>query len=78
MRITFRSALTAAAIRTAATAALADPVSVPERLMGDLQADLDLADFQAAGIVRNLAPETGNSRYLRQLKLFIPLQNPSD
>lgn len=78
MRITFRAALTAAAIRTAATAALADPVSATETLIGSLQKGLDLADFQAAGIVRNLAPETGNSRYLRQLKLFIPLQNPSD
>jgi hypothetical protein len=72
MRTAFRAALTAAAITTTATAALADPVSVPERLMGDLQADLDLADFQAAGIVGNLARETGNFQFLRELNPLVP------
>lgn len=72
MRTAFRAALTAAAITTTATAALADPVSVPERLMGDLQADLDLADFQAAGIVGNLARETGNFQFLRELNPIVP------
>lgn len=49
-----------------AGAACAD--TVPERLMADLQAHLDLKDFQAAGITGDLARETGNFRYLQELK----------
>lgn len=71
MKKTFRAVVTAATITTAATAALAGPVSVPERLMGDLQADLDLADFQAAGVVGNLARETGNFRFLQELNPIV-------
>lgn len=71
MRNVLRNALAAAAITTTTTAALAGPVSVPERLMGDLQADLDLADFQAAGVVGNLARETGNFRFLRELNPIV-------
>lgn len=71
MRHLFRAAVAAAAFAATATSALAEPVSVPERLMGDLQADLDLTDFQAAGIVGNLARETGNFRYLRELNPLI-------
>lgn len=72
MRTTFRAALTAAAITTAATAALADPITVPERLMEDLQRDLELEDFQAAGVVGNLARETGNFQFLRELNPIVP------
>ena len=71
MKNAFRAALTAATITSTAVAALAEPVSVPERLMGDLQYDLDLADFQAAGIVGNLARETGNFQFLRELNPIV-------
>jgi hypothetical protein len=71
MRQLFRAAVAAAAFAGTATSALAEPVSVPERLMGDLQADLELTDYQAAGIVGNLARETGNFRYLRELNPLI-------
>lgn len=67
MQNAVRAALAAATITSTTVAAFADPVSVPERLMADLRADLDLADFQAAGIVGNLARETGNFRFLREL-----------
>lgn len=43
-------------------------VSIPERLLGDLQADLDLEEFQAAAIVGNLAHETGNFRHLKEIQ----------
>ena len=71
MRKLFRAAVAAAAFAGTSTAALAEPVSVPERLMGDLQADLELTDYQAAGVVGNLARETGNFRYLRELNPLI-------
>lgn len=71
MRQLFRAAVAAAAFAATSTSVLAEPVSVPERLMGDLQADLELADYQAAGIVGNLARETGNFRYLRELNPLI-------
>lgn len=71
MKNAFRAALTAATITSTAVAAFAEPVSVPERLMGDLQSDLDLADFQAAGIVGNLARETGNFQFLRELNPLV-------
>lgn len=71
MKMMFRAAIAAAALTSTSAAALADPVSVPERLMGDLQADLELTDYQAAGIVGNLARETGNFRYLRELNPLI-------
>jgi opacity protein-like surface antigen len=74
MKKMFRAAVIAASITSTAIAAHADPVSVPERLLGDLQTDLELSDFQAAGIVGNLARETGNFRFLRELN---PLVNGS-
>jgi hypothetical protein len=39
--------------------------------MGDLQTDLELADFQAAGIVGNLARETGNFRFMREMNPLV-------
>lgn len=71
MRQLFRAAIAAAAFASTATAAFAEPLSVPERLLGDLQTDLELTDYQAAGIVGNLARETGNFRYLRELNPLI-------
>ena len=44
-----------------------DPISIPERLLEDLQRDLDLQEFQAAAIVGNLAHETGNFRHLKEI-----------
>ena len=41
--------------------------TIPERLMTDLQKDFGLTDFQAAGIVGNLALETGNFRQLQEI-----------
>jgi len=69
---TFRAAIAAAAIATStAIAAFAQPISVPERLIGDLQTDLDLTEVQAAGVAGNLARETGNFRYLQELNPLI-------
>lgn len=63
MRKTFISAVGGVALF--AGAAVAE--SIPEKLMNDLQADLDLTKAQAAGIVGNLARETGNFRYIVEL-----------
>lgn len=41
--------------------------TIPERLMEDLQRDFHLSERQAAGIVGNLAHETGNFRVLKQI-----------
>lgn len=71
VRRTFRAAIAALAITSTAVAAFADPVTVPERLMGDLQTDLELTEVQAAGLVGNLARETGNFRYLQELNPLI-------
>jgi hypothetical protein len=68
---TFRAAIAAAAITSTAIAAFAEPITVPERLIGDLQSDLDLNELQAAGLVGNLARETGNFRYLQELNPLI-------
>lgn len=67
----FRAAITAAAITSTAAAAFADPVSIPEKLIEDLQTDLEITDFQAAGIVGNLARETGNFRFLYEMNPLI-------
>lgn len=73
MRRTFWAAIAAFAFAATSTAvaAVAEPVSVPERLMGDLQTDLDLTEVQAAGLVGNLARETGNFRYLQELNPLV-------
>lgn len=71
MKNIFKAAIMAACVTSTAIAAHADPISVPERLLGDLQTDLDLADFQAAGIVGNLARETGNFRFLREMNPLV-------
>jgi len=67
MKKLFRAAIVAASVTSTSAYALAEPVSIPERLMEDLQTDLELADFQAAGIVGNLARETGNFRFMREI-----------
>lgn len=48
--------------------AAAHTTTVPETLIQDLQADLDLQPFQAAAIAGNLAQETGNFTILKQIK----------
>jgi hypothetical protein len=60
------AAVTAAGIALFAGAANAD--TIPERLMRDLGRDFHLKDFQAAGVVGNLARETGNFRFMQELK----------
>lgn len=64
MRKTIVSALGGVAIFAGAAAA----DSIPERLMADLQADLQLTATQAAGVVGNLARETGNFRYIVEIE----------
>jgi hypothetical protein len=71
MRSIFRGAIAAVFLSSTSATALADPVSVPERLMEDLQTDLALTDYQAAGIVGNLARETGNFRFLQELNPLV-------
>ena len=71
MRPIVRAAIAAVLLSSTSAAALADPVSVPERLMEDLQTDLALTDYQAAGIVGNLARETGNFRFLQELNPLV-------
>jgi hypothetical protein len=71
MNKTFQAAILAAAVTSTSTYALAQPISIPERLMGDLQTDLELADFQAAGIVGNLARETGNFQFMREMNPLV-------
>ena len=71
MKNLVRAAITAATLTSTSGTALADTVSVPERLMGDLQADLNLADFQAAGITANLGRETGNFQFMRELSPIV-------
>lgn len=63
------AAVTAVGIAVFAGAAPAD--TIPERLMRDIGRDFDLADFQAAGVVGNLARETGNFRYLQELNPMV-------
>lgn len=64
-RITILATVTAAFAVLGASAAEAE--TIPERLMQDLEADFGFADFQAAGVVGNLARETGNFRYLQEI-----------
>ena len=45
--------------------------TIPERLMMDLTEDFALEEFQAAGIVGNLARETGNFRYLQEINPLV-------
>lgn len=63
------AAVTAAGI--ALFAGAADALTIPERLMGDLARDFDLKNFQAAGVVGNLARETGNFRFMQELEPVI-------
>lgn len=44
-----------------------EEVTVPERLIADLQQDFDLTEPQAAGIAGNLAHESGNFTMLKQI-----------
>jgi hypothetical protein len=64
-----RISLIAAAVATFTFVGLnaAEAETVPEKLMEDLQADFQFEDFQAAGIVGNLARETGNFRYMQEI-----------
>lgn len=64
-RITILASVTAAFAVAGASAA--DAGTIPERLMHDLEADFGFTDFQAAGVVGNLARETGNFRYLQEI-----------
>ncbi|WP_411839820.1 phage tail tip lysozyme [Paracoccus sp. ME4] len=63
------AAVTAAGI--ALFAGAADAETIPERLMGDLARDFDLQGFQAAGVVGNLARETGNFRFMQELEPIV-------
>lgn len=47
------------------------PVTIPEQMLGDLQIDLHLKEFQAAGILGNLAQETGNFQFLKEMNPLI-------
>jgi hypothetical protein len=67
MKMTIVAAGAALAIYAGASQA----ETVPERLIGDLQADFDLKDFQAAGIVGALSTETGNFRYMQELNPIV-------
>ncbi len=46
----------------------ADPVTIPEQLIANLQEDFSLTRNQAAGITGNLAHESGNFRVLKEIK----------
>jgi len=48
------------------------PNSTGERLMGDVAEALGLTDEQAAGIVGNFAHETGDFKFLQELKPTVP------
>lgn len=41
--------------------------AIPDRLMADLQRDLGLTQAQAAGVVGNLATETGNFQHMQEI-----------
>lgn len=69
MRISFIAAAAAGIIIAGLSQAEAE--TVPERLMADLQADYDFKEFQAAGIVGNLARETGNFRYMQEINPIV-------
>ncbi|MFX4299990.1 phage tail tip lysozyme [Pseudosulfitobacter pseudonitzschiae] len=69
MRLSFVTA--AAATFLIAGLSQAEAETVPERLMTDLQSDFEFADFQAAGIVGNLARETGNFRYMQEISPLV-------
>lgn len=45
--------------------------TIPERLISDLQQDLHLTEFQAAGVAGNLARETGNFRYMQEINPLV-------
>ena len=45
----------------------ADPVTIPEKLIANLQEDFNLTRNQAAGIAGNLAHESGNFRLLKEI-----------
>lgn len=68
-----RISLIAAAVATFTFVGLdaASAETVPEKLMEDLQADFQFEDFQAAGIVGNLARETGNFRYMQEINPIV-------
>lgn len=46
----------------------AEPVTIPEQLIANLQEDFSLTRNQAAGITGNLAHESGNFRVLKEIK----------
>lgn len=52
-------------------AAQAETVSIPERLMVDLQADLHLSTVQAAAITGNLAHETRNFQIMQEMNPLV-------
>lgn len=63
-----------AAVAAAGIALLAGAVNaetIPERLMRDIAQDFRLQDFQAAGVVGNLARETGNFRFMQEIDPII-------
>lgn len=68
-----RKKITAAvtAVGIALFAGAADAETIPERLMADLSRDFQLQGFQAAGIVGNLARETGNFRFMQELNPIV-------
>lgn len=69
----FRTTLTAvvAAAGVSLFAGAPHANTIPERLMVDLSRDFRLKDFQAAGVVGNLARETGNFRFMQELRPIV-------
>lgn len=65
------SALTICSTAALSTEGYRSPVTIPEQLISDLQADLDIKEFQAAGVAGNLARETGNFRYIQELNPLV-------
>lgn len=56
-----------AAPATTTTAPVSQPITVPQKLMEDLQTDFELPRESAAAIVGNLAHESGNFRMLSEI-----------
>lgn len=69
MRYTILAGVVASFLVVGATEVTA--LTIPERLLVDLQEEFDWADFQAAGVTGNLARETGNFRYLQEINPIV-------
>lgn len=67
----FAQSIFAAIAITAGFSGSGKAETIPERLIADLQEDLKLTEFQAAGVAGNLARETGNFRYMQELNPLV-------